>query len=161
MYSRGGRSPAKPKDCLSVLASLLYGLQYCCISKRDQRCLDGYYLRLVKRILHLPHNFHLSYEEAEQRTDVERPSFRLRRERLRWTGHVLRSEDVALTEVLTFTPEGGARGRGRPRLRYYDTVKMDLGARGIIITARNQQQFWNILAARAENRATWQEDIVN
>ena len=145
----------------AVLASLLYGLQYCCISKRDQRCLDGYYLRLVKRILHLPHNFHLSYEEAEQRTDVERPSFRLRRERLRWTGHVLRSEDVALTEVLTFTPEGGARGRGRPRLRYYDTVKMDLGARGIIITARNQQQFWNILAARAENRATWQEDIVN
>ena len=68
---------------------------------------------------------------------------------------------MALIKVLKFTPEGGARGRGRPRLRYYDTVKMDLGAIGIIITARNQQQFWNILAASAEDRAAWQKDIVN
>ena len=89
----------------AVFASLLYGLQYCAFSKSDQRCLDGYYLRLVKRILHLPHDYHMSYVEAENRIGVERPSLRLAKERLRWSGHALRSE--VLSEVVTFVPESG------------------------------------------------------
>ena len=93
----------------AVFASLLYGLQYCAIGKRDQRCLDGFYLRLVKRILHLPHDFHLSYVEAENRTGVKRPSLRLAKERLRWTGHVLRSDEKVLSEVLMFVPDGVRR----------------------------------------------------
>ena len=120
----------------AVFASLLYGLQYCAFGKRDQRCLDGYYLRLVKRVLHLPHDHHLSYEEAEERTGVERPSMRLSKERLRWTGHALRSDDTVLTEVLVFVPEGGRRSRGRPRLRFYDTVKADLIARSMYVVVR-------------------------
>ena len=71
----------------------------------------------------LPFDYHLSYEEAQIRVGVERPSIHLSRERLRWTGHILRSEDRVLSEVLTFVPDGGKRGRGRPRLRFYDTIK--------------------------------------
>ena len=51
--------------------------------------------------------FHLSYVDAERLTGVARPSLRLATERLRWTGHVLRSDDKVLAEVLTFIPEGG------------------------------------------------------
>jgi len=94
----------------AVFSSLLYGLQYCSFSKRDQRCLDGYYLRLVKRICFLLHDYHLSYEEAVERVGVERPSHRLSKERLQWTGHVLRSGNRVFFEVLTFIPEGGQRG---------------------------------------------------
>ena len=93
--------------------------------------------------------------EAEQKLDVERPSVRLARERLRWIGHVLRSEDAVLQEVLMFIPEGGARRRGRPRLRYYDTVKTDLINRRITINARSQEDFWHELAEITANRATW------
>ena len=142
------------------LKSLLYGLQYCAFSKRDLRCLDGFYLRLVKRILHLPHDFHLSYIEAETRTGVKRPSLRLAKERLRWTGHALRSDDKVLSEVLLFIPEGGRRGRGRSRLRFYDTVKADLNARDIIINAKRQEDFWPIVAARAADRNKWRADVV-
>ena len=39
-----------------------------------------------------------------------------------------------------FVPTGGARGRGRPRRRYYDTIKADLQERGAIINARTQQE---------------------
>jgi hypothetical protein len=144
----------------AVFASLLYGLQYCAFSKRDLRCLDGLYLRLVKRILLLPHDFHLSYVEAETRTGVGRPSLRLAKERLRWTGHALRSGDKVLSEVLSFIPESGRRSRGRPRLRFYDTVKADLNARDIIIDARRQEDFWSIVAARAADREQWRADVV-
>ena len=144
----------------AVFASLLYGLEHCAFGPRDQRCLDGFFLRLAKRVLHLPFDYHLSYVEAEQSLGVTRPSIRLRRERLRWTGHMLRSEDTVLYEALVFVPSGGARGRGRPRRRYYDTIKADLADRTVIVEHRGQEQFWAKLALRAGDRRAWDKTVV-
>ena len=144
----------------AVIASLLYGLQHCSFGKREQRCLDGYFLCLAKRVMRLPHDFHLSYVVAEERLGVKRPSTLLAKERLRWIGHALRSEDTVLLEVLTFIPEGGARGRGRPRRRFYDTIKTDLSARGIVIDARDQKYFWPALAEISRDRNAWRA-VVN
>ena len=94
---------------------------------KDRRCLDGYFIRLEKRVLHLRYDYHLSYNESEERLGVEWPFTRLMRERLRWTG--LRSKDAICYESLMFVPVGGARGRGCPRMRFYDTLKADLQAR--------------------------------
>ena len=57
----------------AVFSSLLYGLEHCAIGIRDQRCLDGYFLRLAKRIMHMRFDYHLSYAEAEERLGVARP----------------------------------------------------------------------------------------
>ena len=59
---------------------------------------------------------HLSYEEAEEKLGIKRLSVRLSQERHRRAGHMLRSEDDVLWEALEFIPDGGTRGRGRPRL---------------------------------------------
>ena len=115
----------------------------------------------MKRVCFLSHDYHLLYEDAEQRVGVDRPSHRLARERLRWIGHVLRSDERVLYEVLLFVPEGGQRGRGRPRLRFYDTVKSDLRARDITINARVQSDFWDALAVRAAERLSWRKEVVN
>ena len=144
----------------AVIASLLYGLQHCSFGKREQRCLDGYFLRLAKRVMRLPHDFHLSYTVAEERLGVKRPSTLLAKERLRWIGHALRSDDTVLLEVLTYVPEGGARGRGRPRRRFFDTIKTDLSARGINIDARDQKYFWPALADISHDRKAWRA-VVN
>ena len=140
----------------AVVASLLYGLEHCTFGIREHRCLDGYFLRLAKRVLHLRYDYHLSYEEAEQRLGIVRPSVRLTADRLRWTGHLLRSSDSILREVLVFVPAGGARGRGRPRRRYSDTIRADLQQRCITIKARTQQEFWDEVAVLAANRLEWQ-----
>ena len=103
---------------------------------------------------------HLSYVEAEEQLGVQRPSHRLRSERLRWAYHALRSEDLVLREVLSFVPEGGARGRGRPRRRFFDTIKSDVAERNINIATRNQEQFWDELAAIAVNRHQWRSNVV-
>ena len=70
----------------AVFSSLLYGLEHFAIGIRDRRCLDGYFLRLAKRIMHMRFDYHLSYAEAEERLGVVRPSLRLAKERLRWVG---------------------------------------------------------------------------
>ena len=136
----------------AVFSSLLYGLEQFAIGIRDRRCLDGYFLRLAKRIMHMRFDYHLSYAEAEERLGVVRPSLRLAKERLRWVGHVLRSEDSVLREVIHFVPTGGARGRGRPRRRYYDTVKQDFVERNIAIATKDQTRFWNELSIVAAER---------
>ena len=64
-------------------------------------------------------------------------------------------------EVLTFVPDGGKRGRGRPRLRFYDTIKADLKDRNILIDTRKQSAFWDELSAQAEDRCRWRKEIVN
>ena len=122
----------------AVFASLLYGLEHCTFGIRDRRCIDGFFLRLANRVLHLRYDYHLSYEEAD---------------RLRWTRHMLRSEDDVLFEALVFVPVGGARGRERPRRRYYDTVKIDLQERGIIIAASTPALFWEQVKESAANRS--------
>ena len=61
----------------------------------------------------------------------------------------------------TFVPEGGTRGRGRPRQRFYDTIKEDLAVRGITTNTRNQQAFWKHLSRFAEDRSTWRNNVVN
>ena len=140
---------------IAVLSSLLYGLEHCAIGVKDQRCLDGFFLRLAKRLLRLPFNYHLSYQEAEQKLGIRRPSLRLACERLRWAGHMFRSEDEVLQEALYFIPTGGARGRGRPRMRFFDTVKADLIERGVVVNARTQTQFWDRVKELAANRGEW------
>ena len=142
----------------AVFASLLYGLEHCAFGVRDRRCLDGFFLRLAKRVMHLRYDYHLSYVEAERRLGVKRPSTRLAMERLRWTGHMLRSEDIVLFEAATFVPPGGARGRGRPRRRYMDTIKADLKNRDIDVN-NNLDNFWANLKPLAANRSEWSEIV--
>ena len=110
--------------------------------------------------MHLRYDHHLSYAEAEEQLGVRRPSFRLTSERLRWVGHVMRSEDSVLREVLAFIPDGGKRGRGRPRRRYYDTIKSDFADRNIDIASKDQEQFWEELATIAVDRQEWRSRVV-
>ena len=143
----------------AVFSSLLYGLEHCAVGARDRRRLDGYFLQLAKRVMQLRFDYHLSYAEAEKRLGVDRPSVQLARNRLRWTGHALRSNDTVLKEVLTFKPDEGVRGRGRPRLRFYDTIKNDLLERDISISARHQPGFWQALIDMTADRAAWQKTV--
>jgi hypothetical protein len=110
--------------------------------------------------MHLWFDYHLSYQEAEERLGVQRPSIRLRKERLSWVGHMLRSKDSVLREVLSFIPNGGARGRGRPRRRYYDTIKLDLVERNVIITSKKQDLFWEELLPIAADCDGWRSTVV-
>ena len=139
----------------AVFASLLYGLEHCALGPRDRRCLDGYFLRLAKHVMFLPYNHHLSYQEAEDRLGVARPSYHLSKARLRWAGHALRSKDEVLFEVLMFVPEGGARGRGRPRRRFYDTFKADLAERHVDLATRDHHTFWSTVSTMASDSKSW------
>ncbi len=70
-----------------------------------------------------------------------------------------RSEDDVMYEALVFVPIGCARGRGRPRRHYYDTIKMHLQDRGIAIHSKTQTLFWEQVAELADNKQEWQSVV--
>ena len=52
----------------------------------------------------------------------------MRRRRLEWFGHVKSSDETENMRALAEMKMEGKRSRGRPKLRWNDTVRMDLKA---------------------------------
>ena len=70
---------------------------------------------------------------------------------------MFRSPDAVLQEVLQFVPAGGVRGRGRPRLRLFDTVKSDLKERGLHLNSKSQAVFWEQIKQLTASREDWKK----
>ena len=101
--------------------------------------------------------YHMSKQQSDLAYAVRHKS--VYSDRLRWIGHVLRSEDLVLREVLQFVPVRGACGR--PRCRFVDTLKMDLAERNGVVASRTQAQFWDELSMLAADRIEWRSAVVN
>ena len=70
---------------------------------------------------------HRRNEEILEEAKVEPIAMVMRRRRLEWFGHVKRDETENILAVVEMKMEG-KRPRGRPKLRWKDTVRRDLRA---------------------------------
>ena len=71
-------------------------------------------------------------KEILERTGLPSMEDLLIRKNLRWTGHLMRmSPDRLLKQVLYSQLSSGHRKRGRPRLRFKDTIKRNMKPRNI------------------------------
>ena len=74
----------------------------------------------------------IKWEDGVPDTEVsERASWKrfssLERSQLRWAGHIFRMEDSRIPKQLLYSElADGSRKRGRPKLRYKDTLKASL-----------------------------------
>ena len=85
---------------------------------------------------------HRRNEDILEEARVEPIAMVMRRRRLEWFGHVKRGDETEnIRAVVEMTMER-KRPRGRPKLRWKDTVRRDLKA-------------WNIRAEWAADRERW------
>ena len=61
---------------------------------------------------------------------VERLGMKMREGRLRWYGHVMRRDQEYIGRKMMETELPGKRKRGRPKRRFVDVVKDDMGEVG-------------------------------
>ena len=130
-----------------VLPSLLYGSETWTVYSRHLQRLQSFHLRCLRQILKVKWQDRVSNTEILQRANSRSISSMLMEAQLRWSGHVARMPDYRLPKRVFFGElNSGSRSRGRPRLRYKDTLKAALKRCNI------DSDSWEILA---QDRSTW------
>ena len=71
---------------------------------------------------------HRRNEEIFEEARMEPIAMVMRRRRLEWFGHMNRRDETENIQAVVEMKMEGKRPRGRPRLRWKDTVRMDMNA---------------------------------
>ena len=121
-----------------VLSTLLYGVEVWTVY------IHAFMMRHLRSIMRITWMDKVTNKEILERTGLPSMEGLLIRKNLRWTGHLMRmSPDRLPKQVLYSQLSSGHRKRGRPRLRFKDTIKRNLKLRGIKIdswTSLSQQR---------------------
>ena len=81
-------------------------------------------MRCLRSILRIKWEDKVPDTEVLERAKAESVFSLLKRSQLRWAGHVFRMEDSRIPKQLLYSElADGSRKRGRPKLRYKDTLK--------------------------------------
>ena len=86
--------------------------------------------------------------ELRERMGIESVSDAVKRNRLRWLGHVLRKDDDDwVKKIMSFEVEG-KRGRGRPRMTWSQVVERDMRECGLKREDVKDRERWRRLLCR-------------
>ena len=130
-----------------VLSTLLYSSEAWTPYARQERRLDSFFLRCLRRILHIRWQDRVTDVEVLQQAGMTSMMSILWERRLRWLGHVRRMDPGRIPKDLLYGQLAvGTRPTGRPRLRYKDVCKRDLKQYQIDVLS------WERLA---EDHALW------
>ena len=99
-----------------VLSTLLYGCESWAIYATQEKRLNAFHMRCLRRILGINWNDRVTNNEVLKSTGIDSLFSILKLRRLRWLGHVHRMPDGRIPKDLLYgEPAKGKRPRGRPR----------------------------------------------
>ena len=133
-----------------IISTLLYGSETWTTYARQEKRLNSFHMRCLRRILGISWQDKTPNTEVLAKAGLPSMFTLLRQRRLRWLGHVRRMEDGRIPkDILYGQLAAGKRRTGRPQLRYSDACKRDMKALNIDF------KDWEDLAAdRPKWRAT-------
>ena len=151
-----------------VLSTLLYGSEAWALYSHQERRLNAFHLRCIRRLLGLTWQDRVTNIDVLAKAGMSSMFTILTTRRLRWLGHVSRMDDGRIPKDLLFGElVSGTRPTGRPALRYKDVCKRDLKAGSFnplkLETAASDRVGWRTtirrVAETSEKRRTtrWQE----
>ena len=119
-----------------IIPVLLYGAEAWTLSAADEKSLGTFERKILRKIfgpicIDGEYRRRMNIELYELYDDVELVR-RVKLQRLRWLGHVVRMDEQApARKVFETTPSGGTRKRGRPSIRWRDQVEDNIKSLGI------------------------------
>ena len=134
-----------------VLSTLLYGSESWTAYVRQEKRLNSFHLRCLRRLLKIKWQDRVPNTEVLDRAGLLSMPALLSHRRLRWLGHVHRMEPHRLPrEILYGELRDGARRVGRPQFGFKDVCKRDM--KGAQINADT----WEALA---KDKDTWRHKV--
>ncbi|KAK2165354.1 hypothetical protein NP493_1370g01003 [Ridgeia piscesae] len=123
----------KCKICRAlVLSTLLNGIENWTVYRRQVKKLHAFTMRHLRSIIKINWMDKVTNKDILERTGLPSMEDLLIRKNLRWTGYLTRmSPDRLPKQILYSKLCSGHRKRGRPRLRFKDTINRNLKLRDI------------------------------
>ena len=112
-----------------VLTTLLYASETWTVYSRHAKQLNSFHMNCLRRILRVKWQDKVADTEILERTGLTTIHTLLQRNQIRWTGHVIRMENVRIPKQLLYGELSvGKRSVGGQRKRYKDCLKASLKA---------------------------------
>ncbi len=110
---------------------LLYGSECWAVTKLHETKLLTFERKILRKIFGAVHEnnswrslFNFEIYQKYKQPDIVKV---IKCNRLRWLGHLYRSDNTNPVKKLTFTNPMGSRRRGRPPVRWLDSAEKDFG----------------------------------
>lgn len=134
-----------------VLSTLLYASETWTMYRRQERKLNTFHLRCLRKILGIKWQDRVPNSKVLELSSQLTISTILSKRRMRWLGHVKRMDDNRIPKQLLYGELAtGQRPRGRPKLRFKDVCKD---------TLRNLQIDPTTWEHTAADRSAWRSTV--
>ena len=146
------RLPARVKGKVYssvVRPAMVYGLETVAVTKKQVEEMEVAEMKMLRFAMGVTRKDKIRNEHIRSTVKVERLGMKMREVRLRWYGHVMRREQEYLGRKMMEMELPGKRRRGRPKRRFLDVVKEDMGEVGAKETDIEDRKMWRMMIAYA------------
>ena len=124
---------------------MVYGLETLAVTKKQVEEMEVAEMKMLRFAMGVTRKDKIRNKHIRSIVKVERLGMKMREGRLRWYGHVMRTDQEYVGRKMMEMELPGKR-RGRPKRRFLDVVKEDMGEVGVKETdvedRKNDDTLW-------------------
>ena len=138
--------PMKAKEVMYkayYVPIMTYAAETWTITQRDESRVQAAEMKFLRSMVQKTRRDRVRNEDIRKELGVQKLNDKLEQNRLRWFGHVKRMNEVRLPRQAMEGRMSGKRGRGRPRMRWMDSVKNSIRKRNLDWNTVSEEEWWN------------------
>ena len=142
------RLPARVKGKVYssvVRPAMVYGLEIVAVTKKQVEEMEVEEIKMLRFAMGVTRKDKIRNEHIRSTVKVQRLGMKMREGRLRWYGHVMRRDQEYVGRKMMKRELPGKRRRGRPKRRFVDVVKEDMGEVGAKETDVEDRKMWRMM----------------
>ena len=139
------RLPARVKGKVYssvVIPAMVYEIETVAVTKKQIEEMEVAEMKMLMFVIGVTRKDKIRNEYIRGTVKVERLGMKMREGRLRWYGHVMRRDQEYVGRKMMEMELPGKRNSGRPKRRFLDVVKKDIGEVGAKETDVENRTFW-------------------
>ena len=132
-----------------IRPTMTYGAECWTMKKKDEMLMNKTEMRMLRWIQGVSLREHKRNEEIREAATVQPIATHLMQKRLGRYGHARRRDESYSTRTVLDMVVEGVRPKGRPTLRYMDTIKRDTKKNGLTEVNILDHKNWRLAVSRA------------
>ena len=142
------RLPAKVKGKVYssvVRPAMVHGLETVAVTKKQVEKMEVAEIKMLRFAVGVTKKDKIRNEHIRSTVKIERIGIKMREGRLRWYGHVMRRDQEYVGRKMMEMELPRKRKRGRPKRRFLDVVKEDMGKVGAKEKDVEYRKMWRMM----------------